>query len=174
VAALHLKKRTRFFPCAKVGVDTDRTPDGQRVIFATLALEVPLFDQGQPALARLAAELAQARDNYAAREVNVRSEVREARDVLLTARDAVEFSEKNLLPLRKKILGQTLLHYNAMQKNSYDLLVAKEREQMAEQTYVESKRDYWIARVELERAVGGRVNQKSVNESNPNPERSKP
>jgi outer membrane protein, heavy metal efflux system len=141
----------------KLGVDTERTPDGQRVTGPTLDLELPVFDQGQPAIAKLTAEIQQARDNYAAQEVNVRSEVREARDALLAAREAVEYSQKNLLPLRKQILGETLLHYNAMQKNSYDLLAAKEREQMAEQGGIAALRDYWTARVALERAVGGRL-----------------
>ncbi len=161
-AALRLKKKTRFIPGVKVGVDTERSTDGQRITGPTLDLELPIFDQGQPAVARLTAEFQQAKDNYAAQEVNVRSEVREARGALLSAREAVEFGQKNLLPLRQKILGETLLHYNAMQKNSYDVLAAKEREQMAEQGGIAALRDYWLARVELERAVGGRL----TNETN--------
>lgn len=156
-AALRLKKDTRFIPGVTVGVDTERTPDGQRVTGPTLDLELPIFDQGQPAVARLGAEFQQARDNYLADEVNVRSEVREARDALLAAREAVEFSQNILLPLQKQILGETLLQYNAMQKNTYDLLIAKEQEQESEQNNIESLRDYWIARVALERAVGGRL-----------------
>ena len=162
-AALHLKQHTRFIPGATIGVDTERTSDGQRVTGPTLALEIPIFDQGQPAIAKLAAEFQQAKDDYAAKEINVRSGVREARAALLAAREAVEYSQKNLLPLRKQILGETLLHYNAMQKNSYDLLAAKDREQNAEQVNVEALRDYWLARVELERAVGGRL----TNETKP-------
>ena len=156
-AALRLKKKTRFIPGVKLGVDTESSPDGQRVTGPTLDLELPIFDQGQPAVAKLTAEFQQAKDNYAAQEVNVRSEVRESRAALLAAREAVEFSQKNLLPLRKQILGETLLHYNAMQKSSYELLAAKEREQMAEQGGIEAIRDYWQARVALERAVGGRL-----------------
>ena len=156
-AALRLKKKTRFIPGVKIGVDTERTPDGQRVTGPTLDLELPIFDQGQPAVARLTAELQQAKHNYAAQEVNVRSEVRGARGALLAAREAVEFSQKNVLPQRQKILRETLLHYNAMQKSSYELLAAKEREQNAEQGSVEALRDYWLARVALEHAVGGRL-----------------
>jgi outer membrane protein, heavy metal efflux system len=161
-AALRLKQHTRFIPGATIGVDTERTPDGQRVTGPTLDLELPIFDQGQPAVAKLTAEFQQAKDNYMAQEINARSEVREARGALLSAREAVEFGQKNLLPLRQQILGETLLHYNAMQKNSYDLLAAKEREQMAEQGVIAALRDYWLARVELERAVGGRL----TNETN--------
>jgi len=156
-AALRLKKNTRFIPGVTVGVQTERDTDGQRVSGPNLTLELPLFDQGQPAVARLTAQYRQAQNHYAAMEVNVRSEVRQAQDGLLAARDAAEHYAKTLLPQRQKILRETLLHYNAMQKSSYELFAAKEREQLAERGYVEALRDYWIARAELERAVGGRL-----------------
>ncbi len=140
-----------------VGVDTERSADGQRVTGPTLSLELPLFDQGQPAVARLAAQYRQAQRSFEALAVNVRSEVREARDALIAARDAVEYYKKTLLPQRQRILRETLLQYNAMQKSSYELLAAKEREQVAERSHIETLRDYWIARGELERAVGGRL-----------------
>ena len=163
-AALRLKNKTRFLPGVTVGVSTERNTDGQRVTGPTLGLELPLFDQGQPALARLAAQYRQGQNNYAAMDVNIRSEVRQTREALLAARNTAEHYSKTLLPQRQKILHETLLHYNAMQKNSYDLLAAKEREQLAERGYVEALRDYWIARAELERAVGGRLSL--TNETN--------
>ncbi len=156
-AALRLKKSTRYIPGVTVGVDTERSPDGQRVTGPNLTLELPLFDQGQPAVARLAAQYRQTQNNFAALESNVRSEVRQAQDALLASRAAAEHYTKILLPQRQKILRDTLLHYNAMQKSSYELLAAKERELVAERGYVEALRNYWIARAELERAVGGRL-----------------
>jgi cobalt-zinc-cadmium efflux system outer membrane protein len=156
--ALQLKSTTRFLPGVIVGVDTERNTDGQRVTGPTLSLELPLFDQGQPAVARLAARYRQAQRSFEALAVNVRSEVREARDALVAVRDAAEYFQKILLPQRQRILRETLLQYNAMQKSSYELLAAKEREQVAERGYIETLRDYWIARGELERAVGGRLN----------------
>ena len=160
-AVLRLKKKTRFIPGITVGVDTERNTDGQRVTGPSLGLELPLFDQGQPALARLAAQYRQVQNNYAALEVNIRSEVRQMQGALLAARTTAEHYRKTLLPQRQKILHQTLLQYNAMQKNSYDLLAAKEREQIAERGYIEALRDYWIARAELERAVGGRLSRET-------------
>ncbi|MGH7952990.1 MAG: TolC family protein [Limisphaerales bacterium] len=156
-AALRLKKHTRFIPGVTVGVDTERTPDGQRVTGPTLDLELPLFDQGQPAVARLTAEYRQAQDSYEAMAINVRSEVRQSSEVLRATRAAAEFSGNDLLPLQTKILHETLLQYDAMQKSTYDLLLAKEHEQTVVQEYVASLRDYWIARAQLERAVGGRL-----------------
>ncbi len=157
-AALKLKKKTRFIPGATIGVTTERDTSGQRVTGPNVTLELPLFDQGQSAIAKLAAQYRQAENNLAALETNIRSEVRQAQDALLSSREAVEHYDKTLMPQRQKILRETLLHYNAMQKSSYELLAAKEREQVAERGYVEALRDYWIARAELERAVGGRLN----------------
>ena len=42
-----------------------------------------------------------------------------------------------------------------MQVGPLDLFAAKERELRTERDYIETWRDYWIARVELERALIG-------------------
>lgn len=156
-AALRLKSRTRYIPGLSAGVDSERTPDGQRVTGPTLDLEIPLFDQGQPALARLAAEYRQAHDRVQDLETAVRSEVRRARDDVMAFREAVEVSGQELLPLRTGILQQTLLQYNAMQKSTYDLLLAKQSEEAAVREHVALLCRYWTARVALERAIGGRL-----------------
>jgi cobalt-zinc-cadmium efflux system outer membrane protein len=44
-----------------------------------------------------------------------------------------------------------------MQKGTYDLIAAKERELSAERDYAEAWKDYWIARAHLEKAIGGRL-----------------
>jgi cobalt-zinc-cadmium efflux system outer membrane protein len=157
LAALKLKKRVRWIPAADLGVNAEHDLDHSWVVGPTLDLEVPLFDQGQPQLARLAAEYRRAARNFEALAVNIRSEVREARDGLIAARDAADYFNKVLLPQRQRILRETLLQYNAMQKSNFELFAAKEREQVAEREAIEALRDYWIARAELERAVGGRL-----------------
>ena len=156
-SALRLKKNFRYLPGVAIGVNAEHDLDHSWVVGPTLDLELPLFDQGQPAIARLAAQYRRAKRNFEALAVNIRSEVRENRDALIAARDAAEYYQKVLLPQRQRVLRETLLQYNAMQKSNYDLLAAKEREQVAERGYVEALRDYWIARGELERAVGSRL-----------------
>jgi outer membrane protein, heavy metal efflux system len=120
-------------------------------------LELPIFDQGQGAIGRLAAQYRQAQRALEASAVNIRSEVRQARDLMIANRDLAQYYGKVLLPLRRQIVSQTQLQYNAMQKGTYDLLNAKELELEAERDYVQTWRDYWIARTDLERAVGGRL-----------------
>jgi outer membrane protein, heavy metal efflux system len=156
--ALSLRKKTRFVPSAiNVGVDTERDPDGTRITGPTLDLGLPIFDQGQGAVARLDAEYRKAQREFEALAVNIRSEVREARDLLILNRDLAQYYNKTLLPQRQRILNETLVQYNAMQEGTSDLLAAKEQEIQAEREYVEAWRDYWVARVELQRAMGGRL-----------------
>ena len=153
--ALKLKKDFRYLPGVTLGVDAEHDLDHKWLVGPSLALEVPLFDQGQAGIAKLNAEYRRAQRQFEALAVNIRSEVREARDALLAARDAAEYHAKVLLPQRQRILRETLLHYNAMQKSNLELLTAKEREQFGEREAIEALRDYWIARAQLESAVGG-------------------
>ena len=154
--ALALRTHTRFLPAEiKLGVDTERDPDGVRVTGPTLDLELPIFNQGQGAIAKLTAQYRQAEREVESLAINIRSEVRSARDQLVAARDLTSHIEKQLLPTRRRALNLTLEQYNYMLKGTYDLLLAKENEIAAERSYLESWRDYWIAHAELERAVGG-------------------
>lgn len=165
--SLALRTKTRFLPSGiKVGVDTESEPDGQRVTGPTLDLELPIFNQGQGEIAKLTAQYRQSQRELEALAVNVRSEVREARDQLIAARDLTSYIGKRLLPTQQQALNLTLQQYNYMLKGAYDLLLAKQNEVAAERSYIEAWRDYWIARAELEHAVGGSLNGKSyVNRS---------
>ena len=154
-SALKLKKNFRCLPGASVGVNAEHDLDHSWIVGSTLSVEVPLFDQGQARVAKLAAEYRRAQRSFEALAINIRSEVREARDALIAARDAAEYHAKVLLPQRQRILRETLLQYNAMQKSNFELLAAKEREQRVEREAIEALCDYWITRAELESAVGG-------------------
>ena len=161
--ALALRTKTRYLPASiNLGLDTERGTDRQRVTGPTLAFEVPIFDHGQGAVARLQAQYRQAQWQTEALAIDIRSEVRQARDAVIAARDLAEFYARVYLPQRIRIVNETVLQYNAMQKGTYELITAEERELTAEREYTEAWRDYWIARAELEKAVGGRL------ESTPN------
>ncbi len=146
----------RYFAAVEVGVDTERDPGGQHVTGPTLSLQIPIFDQGQAQIAKVQAQFRQFQRRFEAMAIDVRSEVREARDHLLAERNLAGFY-KVLLPERMRILNLTLQQYNGMFKGSYDLLLAKQTEVATEQAYIDAWRDYWIARTELERAVGGKL-----------------
>lgn len=151
-----LQKATRFLPGGiNAGVSTERDTDRSRVTGPTLDLRLPIFDQGQAALAKLGAQYRRAQNDLEATAVEARSEVREARDILTANRELARYYGKVLLPQRIQIVNQTQLQYNAMQRGPVDLLLAKERELATERAYIEAWRDYWIARTELEMALKG-------------------
>jgi outer membrane protein, heavy metal efflux system len=167
--ALALRTKTRYLPTSiQIGVDTEREPDHQNVTGPTLNLELPIFNQGQGELARLTAQYRQAQRRLEALAIDIRSEVRQARDQLIAERDLTSYIGKRLLPTQQQALNLTLQQYNSMLKSAYDLLLAKQNEVAAERSYIETWRDYWIARTELERAVGGSLSGKiSLDRSKP-------
>ncbi len=163
--ALALRTKTRFIPAeVRIGVNTERETDGSRVTGPTLDLELPIFNQGQGEIAKLTAQYRQAQRELEAMAINIRSEVRESRDQLVAARDLTSYIGKRLLPTQQQALNLTLQQYNYMLKGAYDLLLAKQNEVAAERSYIEAWRDYWIARAELERAVGGNLGANSKSE----------
>ena len=161
--ALALKKGTRYFPIGiNVGIETEKGSDGQRVTGPSLSLQLPIFDTGKASIARLEAQHRQAQRQLEALAISARSEVREARDLVVATRDIARYYWQVLLPQRVEILDLTLKQHNMMLKGAYDLLLAKQNEVTAERAYVEAWRDYWIARAQLERAVGGRLDAKGA------------
>ena len=91
--------------------------------------------------------------------VQITSETREEARMLFIDRNEVELFKKTVVPLNIKTVNQTLLQYNAMAVNTYDLFLAKQRELDAERDYIDAWRDYWITRSELEAAVGGNLRE---------------
>ncbi|MGC3989757.1 MAG: TolC family protein [Chthoniobacteraceae bacterium] len=156
--ALALKTKTRFLPASiELGLDTERDSDRTNFTGPTLQLELPIFDHGQGAVARLAAEYRRAEQNLWALAVDIRSQAREARDQLIAAHDTARYYHDTLLPQRKALLKQMKTQYNAMLAGTYDLLQARQGELASERAAIESGRDYWLARVALESAVGGKL-----------------
>lgn len=155
VQSLGLTKTYRYLGAVEFGVNTERDTGGQRVTGPTMRLELPIFNQGQGRIAKLQAQLRQAERRLEAEAIGIRAEVREARDRLGAKKDLARYYRDELIPDRTRILDLTLQQYNAMLKGAYDLLLAKQNELAAERSYIDALRDYWIARADLERAVGG-------------------
>jgi len=156
--ALSLRTKTQYLPTQiDIGVESDRQSDHENLVGPSLEVDVPIFDHGQASVARLQAEVRQAQWREEALIADIHSEVRQALDTLGAARDMVEFYQKIYLPQRARISRETLLQYNAMQAGAFALMSAKKMELDAEREYIESWRDYWIARAELERAAGGKL-----------------
>jgi cobalt-zinc-cadmium efflux system outer membrane protein len=166
-AAVEVKRKTRFIPGLNVGIDTERESAGGHLTGPTVDLELPVFNWGKADLLQLQAEQRQMQAETEALENEVRNDVQSAHAAMRAARNVCEYQQTTLLPQRQRILSETLLHYNAMQKSNFELLLAKSEEQRAEQESIEALRDYWLARTELEQAAGGILEGKPVSQTGP-------
>ena len=156
--ALSLAKTTRWTGTVNVAVEAGRLRHNKRFSFGpSVALEIPLFDQRQAQIAKLEAYKRQGENELAALAIDVRADVRSATARVLTARGVVEEYGKVIVPLREKVVRFSQEQYDAMLLGVYQLIQAKQSEFDAYREYIEALRDYWIARSDLERAIGGRV-----------------
>ncbi len=148
---------TRFaaFSDINVGVHLQKDPDRSLTVGPAIDIPLPIFNQGQPAVAAAQARFRQSRFRYTALAVEIRGQVRRKRDSMIAARERAGYYGTVIVPLRHQIVRQTQLHYNAMLVGVFELLQAKRAEIEAGHDYVMALQDYWVARAELEQAVGG-------------------
>lgn len=153
--ALSLTRKYRYFYVFDVGVDSEHdVADDVNFTGPNLTIELPIFDQRQAAIARLESQLRQSQQRLSSLAIDIRSEVRKIRERLLAARNVAKYHHDIILPLRQRIVDESQLYYNGMLIGVYELLLAKQNQVNAGREYIETLRDYWIARSDLERAVG--------------------
>ena len=89
--------------------------------------------------------------------MRIRAAARAIQDRLEGAQDQALYYRDILLPLRERIVNEAQLHYNAMQIGTIQLL--RDREQQIETgvAYVETLREYWLARADLAQIASGRL-----------------
>lgn len=143
-------------PELEAGVSAEREEGGWGV-GPTVAVSIPLFYQGQGEVASAEAEMRGAESRHRAAATGARATARVVSGRLRVSKESAAFFKNTLLPLRDKILDQTLRTYNAMDTGPIQLLTAK-RDQIETMTaYVDTLRDYWIARTEAELLLAGRT-----------------
>ena len=148
---------------AEIGAHYEHEIEGSvHSIGPSVNVPIPIFNQGQPASARAGAKMRQAEQRYLALAADIRSDVRAARDKMLLSRRQVEYFKSTALPTRTRVTEESQLEYNAMQIGPFQLLQAKQEEVKTGAESVEALRDYWVARAELEKAVGGSLNGKFI------------
>jgi outer membrane protein, heavy metal efflux system len=151
-----------IFQRAEIGSHYEHEIEPRHSTGPSISLPIPIFNQGQPASARANARMRQAEQRYLALAAEIRSDVRATRDKMLLARRQVDYFKSTALPMRTRVTEESQLQYNAMQITPFQLLQAKQEEVKAGADYVEALREYWVARAELEKAVGGSLNGKFI------------
>jgi cobalt-zinc-cadmium efflux system outer membrane protein len=154
--ALSLTRATRFSPVGiEAGWEREKEPDGSRLAGPSIEIRLPLFDLGGASLARLAAEKRRLERQVEAATLAARSEVRRSLAETTALRELLDLQRGTLLPERLRILDETLRRYNMMLTGVYEVLAAKRAEVETERATVDTWKDYWLARVALDRAAGG-------------------
>ena len=153
--SLGLSRPLSVYSEAKLGGTGERESDGTWGVGPAFSLPIPIFNQGQAAYLQAQSLLRQNEQRYSALAVEIRSRVRAARNNLLAARHRTDHYRKVILPLRRRIVAETQEQYNAMQDGAFQLLFAKQQEIEAGNRYIDSVRDYWVARAELDEILAG-------------------
>ncbi len=174
VAALGLTKTFRYVPVLDFGFTGERDIDGALNLGPQFRVELPIFNQGQARVARGQAELRRAEAKFEEMAIGIRSEVRKDRDRLARLQERADFYHEHILPDRIRIVNRMIPQYNAMQVSPYELFTAKAQELGAERGYIETLRDYWITRADLECAVGGSLTPRPAEMAAASPKRQKP
>jgi cobalt-zinc-cadmium efflux system outer membrane protein len=158
-AAAHAKPLARLQKLGELnlGIHQERDAEGQKTTGPAVEISLPVFNHGQAAVLGALARWRQSAERLAALEAQARSEVRVAHARLAASRTEAVHLRDVVVPRRRRIVEEVQLEYNAMSAGVFQLLEARRGELDAERQEIESERDYWVARTELERAVGGRL-----------------
>lgn len=165
---LGLTKRTRLINVlevagASMAEKESKVEDGETVVDGVkrrgfeVEFQIPIYDFGE-ARVRLAEETyMRAVNRLIERAVNVRAEAREAYQTYRGAYDIARHYQREILPLRQIISDETLLNYNAMIRDLFELLNDTRARNASNIQAIEAQRDFWIATIDLHAAiVGGR------------------
>jgi outer membrane protein TolC len=158
---LRLTKATRFVNVLDAGPARIRQGPASEPYESgyEISLEVPLFDGGGARVRRAEARYAQAVESFAEAAIEARAEVRKAYARYRAAHEIAIRERDEALPLRKAIAEEDLLRYDAAQISVFDLLADARGQIGAVDEYIQSERDFWIAKSALDAALAGRARQ---------------
>ena len=102
----------------------------------------------------------------AEKAVNVRSEARSAYEAYRSNYDIARHYRNNVVPLRTKVEEESLLTYNGMITNTFELLTDTRDKINSILLSVNAKRDFWLAEANLAPAIygGGATNASAETE----------
>ncbi len=157
-----LTKATRFVTDLEIltGFETERElEDGEKSKETTgnveLEFVIPIFDTGQARLRKAELAYMRAANLLAEKAVNVRSEARSAYQAYRSNYDIARHYRNSVVPLRTKIEEESLLTYNGMITNTFELLADSREKVNSVVLAVNAKRDFWLAEANLAPAIYG-------------------
>lgn len=142
------------------GVEVEREEeDGEKKDVVSGAAEIefsiPIFDTGQARMRKAELSYMRAANILAERAVNVRSEARLAYQAYRSTYDIARHYRNSVLPLRAKIEEESVLTYNGMITNTFELLADTRAKITSNILSLNAKRDFYLAEVNLGTAIYG-------------------
>lgn len=157
--SLNLTEATRFVTLLDVaGIDSKkREPGGPpfRERGFDVQFQIPIFDGGEVRVRQAAETYNQAFNLLTEKAVNIRSEARDAFRVYRSTYDIAGHYQREVLPLRKIISDEMQLRFSSMQVDVFALLTEARQRIAALRAAIEAKRNFWLARSQLQTAING-------------------
>jgi outer membrane protein TolC len=116
---------------------------------------IPIFDTGKARMRTAEFSYMRAANQLAEKAVQIRSEAREAFDRYRSTYQIARHYRDQVLPLRTLIEKESLLTYNGMITNTFELLADTREKVNAIMLSVNAKQNFWLAEVDLGTAVYG-------------------
>jgi outer membrane protein TolC len=154
---LGLTKTTRFMNMLEIGparlLEGRRGDPVKRGVELRFAL--PIFDLGTARVKRAEAVYAQAMALAKNQSIKAASQVRKQYSRYETSYAIAKRYRDEIVPLRKKILDESLLRYNGMLMSPFELMSAARDQVLAINRYIESLRDFWLVKSDLDMVLVG-------------------
>lgn len=152
-----ITRKFRLLGGTEIGYAREREVDRSVIRGPTLNLELPIFNQGGAKVARANAQLRQAQARLAELQLKTDNAVRLGAERVGVLSEIVKTHRDLLIPAREKIVERSQQEQNFMLIGVFELIQAKTQQYDAYQGYLEAVRDYWVARIDLMRAIGARL-----------------
>jgi outer membrane protein TolC len=120
-----------------------------------LEFAIPIFDSGKARMRKAELAYMQAANQLAERAINIRSEARSAYTAYRSTYDIALHYRNAVVPLRSKIEEESLLTYNGMITNTFELLADSRAKMGAILMASNAKREFWLAEADLTAAIIG-------------------
>ena len=120
-----------------------------------LRVGLPLFDQNRGETAAVEADFHASLEDLQGAAVSIRALARRLGTRLRVAHARAVHAEMQLVPAKRRVVAEMVLHHNAMQVDVFRLLAAQRDLNLAEMTAAEAVRDFWDARAALDALLAG-------------------
>lgn len=155
-----------ILPELGVGVAASRK-DGEWEAGPALSIGLPIFNQQQGPRARANAQIHRARNEASAAATELRAQARATRQRVLAAHAEARHLRDVVMPLRQKIVDETLKQYNAMNASTFELLTARRDLVDGGRQYIDALRRFWRASADARALVRGAMPHRSSEERAP-------